>query len=204
MARLAVRGTFSPTGPRRPASARRLPRTLGLAGHLTRARQPEITMTTYRDGGCLCGSVRFRAEGRPMRTLVCHCRFCQRVTGSTSYAESMYPIDSVQFSGAAMAQYSHTSEGSSKQVHVHFCSKCSTALTLTFERWPEYRAISRGSFDDPNSVAIGSHIWVSSAQTGVVLPAETECFQFARASLDGTPQNPVRHAAPQLARSEAS
>ncbi|WP_442480532.1 GFA family protein [Variovorax paradoxus] len=40
-------------------------------------------MTTRRDGGCLCGPVRFVALGEPMRTLQCHCRFCQHMTGSS-------------------------------------------------------------------------------------------------------------------------
>jgi len=72
--------------------------------------------------------------------------------------------------------------------------------TGTFERWPHLCGISRGTFDEPNSVSIDSHIWTSSAQTGVVLPAATDCFQFARADLAGAPETPVRFDTPQLAR----
>jgi hypothetical protein len=85
-------------------------------------------------------------------------------------------------------------------VGVQFCSTCGTTLGLTFERWPEFRAISRGTFDDPNWVAIGSHIWTESAQTGVVLPANIDCFRGARATLDGQARAPERFAAPVLAR----
>ena len=35
-----------------------------------------------REGGCICGAVRFRVTNAPFRTSVCHCRFCQRRTGS--------------------------------------------------------------------------------------------------------------------------
>jgi hypothetical protein len=157
-------------------------------------------MTPQREGGCLCGAVRYTATGEPMRTLVCHCRFCQRMTGSTSYAESMYPIDAVQFRGPPMAQYAHRSEGSGKSVFLHFCPRCATTVTLTFERWPQYRAVSRGTLDDPNSVTIGSHIWTDSAQTGVVLPAATDCFRAARASLDGTPLPATRYDEPSVTR----
>ena len=160
-------------------------------------------MKAHRDGGCLCGSIRFRAVGEPLRTLVCHCKFCQRMTGSTSYAESMYAVDAVQFSGAPMARYSQMSEGSSKQVHVDFCPRCGTTMTLTFERWPKLRAISRGTFDEPNSVSIDAHIWTSSAQTGVVLPAKTDCFRFALVDLAGSPETPARFDAPQMARANA-
>lgn len=122
------------------------------------------------------------------------------MTGSTSYAEAMYPMDAVQFTGAPMARYAHTSTTSEKQVFVHFCGRCSTVLTITFERWPEYRGLSRGTLDDPNSVSVTAHIWTDSAQTGVVLPADTDCFRFARADLQGMPQTPERFEVPRLAR----
>jgi len=99
-----------------------------------------------------------------------------------------------------MTTYDHLSEGSGKLVHVQFCPRCGTTIGLTFERWPEFRAISRGTFDDPNWVAIGSHIWTESAQTGVVLPAHIDCFRGARATLDGQPSTPERFAVPVLAR----
>lgn len=155
-------------------------------------------MSEVHEGGCLCGAVRYRAQGPAMRTLVCHCRFCQRVTGSTSYAESMFPLDAVEFTGT-MKVYSHRSATSGKAVNLHFCPTCATPLTLTFDRWPEYRAISRGTFDDPDWVSIGAHIWIESAQTGVVLPADTDCYRQARVTLDGAPEVPARFAVPVLA-----
>ena len=124
------------------------------------------------------------------------------MTGSTSYAESMFPIEAVEVEGD-LSTYDHRSETSGKAVHVHFCPRCGTTVTLTFERWPEFRAISRGTLDDPNGVEIGSHIWTESAQTGVVLPAGTDCFRKARATLDGVPIEPTRYASPTDARSAA-
>ncbi len=156
-------------------------------------------MTEIHEGGCLCGNVRYRAFGQALRTLVCHCTFCQKMTGTTSYAESMFLIDAVQFDGGTMSQYDHQSDSSGKRVHVHFCPRCGTTVTLTFERWPEYRAISRGTFDDPNWVSIGSHIWTKSAQTGVALPKDTDCFAEARQSLAGIPEVAVRFETPVMA-----
>ena len=158
------------------------------------------TSSRLHEGGCLCGSVRYRVSGEPIRTLVCHCRFCQRVTGSTSYAESLFPVEAVVFSGGPLSEYDHLSLGSGKTVHVQFCSKCGTTVGLAFDRWPDFRAISRGTFDDPDWVEIGSHIWTDSAQTGVVLPAHTDCFRQARATLDGQPKTAERFDVPTLAR----
>ena len=34
------------------------------------------------EGGCVCGAVRYRTEGTPLRVSACHCTFCQKRTGS--------------------------------------------------------------------------------------------------------------------------
>jgi hypothetical protein len=146
--------------------------------------------------------VRFRTNRAPMRTLACHCKFCQRVTGSSYFAESMFPMNAVSFSGGALSQYEHVSEGSNKRVYVHFCPSCGTTVSLTFERWPDVRGISRGCYDDPNAVTVSSHIWTESAQTGTALPEGVECFARARMSLDGQPEQSIRYAVPVMARSQ--
>ena len=128
-------------------------------------------MTDVLEGGCLCGTVRFRATEAPLRTLACHCRFCQKVTGSAYFAESMFPMSAVQFNGGEMKRYEHVSDGSRKKVWVHFCANCGTTVSLTFERWPDIRGIARGCYDDPDAVTVSSHIWTRSAQGGTALPA---------------------------------
>ena len=157
-------------------------------------------MSAVLEGGCLCGKVRFQAHQAPLRTLVCHCTFCQRMTGSAFYAESLFPIDALAFNDGEIRKYEHTSNGSGKKVYVEFCPSCGTALGLTFERWPELRAISRGCYDNPNAVAVTSHIWTRSAQTGVALPSGTDCFQKARMTLEGEPEIPSTYANPVMAR----
>ena len=159
-------------------------------------------MSEVYEGGCLCSAVRYRATGQPLRTLVCHCHFCQKLTGSSCYAESMFSIDAVELTGE-LRVYDHRSESSGKAVHVQFCPKCGTTVTLTFQRWPEYRAISRGTFDSPNLVSIGSHIWTESAQTGMILPEGIDCFRQARATLEGTLIEPTRYPHPVAAASDA-
>lgn len=144
-------------------------------------------MNTTRTGRCLCEMVKFVAKSEPIRTFVCHCTFCQKVTGSAFYVESLFRKEDVELNEDALSKYQHVSDNSNKKVMVNFCSKCGTTIGLTFERWPDLLAISRGCFDDPNSVEITSHIWTRSAQTGVVLPANIDCFTEARSSLDGYP-----------------
>lgn len=161
-------------------------------------------MASELTGGCLCGAVRFRASQQPLRTLSCHCTFCQRMTGSSFYSESMFASAALEFNDGKMNCYEHVSDTSGKKVFVHFCSNCGTTVSLTFERWPEVRAISRGCYDDPDAVEVTSHIWTRSAQSGTALPAGTECFAGARMSLDGKAEPSTTHASPVMARSAAS
>lgn len=163
-------------------------------------------MSSELEGGCLCGRVRFRTDGAPTRTMACHCTFCQRATGSSYFAESMFAMDAVVFNGGPLSSYGHTSDESGKKVFVHFCPHCGTTVSLTFERWPDVRGIARGCYDDPSAVTVSSHIWTRSAPTGTALPAGVDCFERARTSLDGQAQAPTRHASPVMAspRSEPS
>lgn len=44
-------------------------------------------------GGCRCGRVRFRIDAAPMLETVCHCRGCQRMTGSAFSTTVVVPED---------------------------------------------------------------------------------------------------------------
>ena len=161
-------------------------------------------MSPVLEGGCLCGKIRFKADGPPLRTLVCHCTFCQRVTGSAFYAESLFERNQVNFNQGEQRQFEHRSDGSGKKVFVHFCPTCGTTVGLTFERWPDMQAISRGCYDNPNAVEITSNIWTRSAQTGIALPGGMDCFNMARATLDGQALPAIRHPVPVMARGDGA
>jgi hypothetical protein len=122
------------------------------------------------------------------------------MTGSTSYAESLFQINDVEFLRGEIRRYAHRSDTSGKNVFVEFCPVCGTTLGLTFERWPDLRAISRGCYDDPNAVQITANIWTRSAQSGIPLPADIDCFLEARASLDGQSNTPHRFDTPVMSR----
>lgn len=157
-------------------------------------------MNEALEGGCLCRRVRFRATRAPMRTLACHCTFCQKVTGSSYFAESMFSKDAVDFNDGTMKCYEHTSDSSNKKVYVHFCATCGTTVSLTFERWPDVRGIARGCYDSPDAVKVSSHIWTRSAQSETALPEGVECFAKARMTLDGEAEPSVIHASPVMAK----
>ena len=47
-------------------------------------------MAGVHQGGCLCGDARYKVSTSPLRVTVCHCRFCQRFTGSAFLVEPIF------------------------------------------------------------------------------------------------------------------
>ena len=87
-----------------------------------------------QNGGCLCGRVRYAAKAPPARVTICHCRFCQRATGSAYMVEPIFSKADFALTSGEPRIYGHRSDGSGKMVEVHFCSACGTKLFLSFER----------------------------------------------------------------------
>ena len=101
------------------------------------------------DGGCVCGSVRFRATGEPLRVTVCHCTWCQRRTGTAFGVEVVYQSAQVAITGQEVRRYRHLSDESGRWLDVEFCGRCGTNLGFTLEAAPGLRTLPAGAFDDP-------------------------------------------------------
>src|SRR4029077_18358114 len=48
------------------------------------------------EGRCTCGAVRYRLDSPPLFTHCCHCRWCQRQTGSPCVVNTMIETDRIQ------------------------------------------------------------------------------------------------------------
>lgn len=109
-------------------------------------------------GGCLCGAVRYTADpGDAPSATVCHCKDCQKFTGSVFAALVMVPKESFTVSGA-MQTFSSLG-GSGKPILRHFCPACGSSIAEEPGTRPGVVILNVGTFDDPAAVNPGREIF---------------------------------------------
>lgn len=110
------------------------------------SRIPEMAMENT--GGCVCGSVRFKTAGEPLRVTICHCRWCQRRTGTAFGTEVVFNTGQVELTGDDVACYRHVSDESGRWLDIRFCRRCGSNLGFTLEAAPGLQTLPAGTFDD--------------------------------------------------------
>jgi hypothetical protein len=132
---------------------------------------------TIHEGGCLCGAVRYRTEGDPLRTTACHCTMCQHRTGSAFGVGCYFNSDQVHFLKGELRGYEHRSDESGRWIRFEFCPKCGTQVTWTLEALPGVRGIGLGTLDDPKWPQLTRFSWFRSAHSWITPPAGLEVVQ---------------------------
>ena len=123
------------------------------------------------NGRCTCGNVRYRLTSRPLFTNCCHCRWCQRETGSAFVLNAMIEADRVELL-AGTPEIVATPSQSGKGQRIARCPTCGIALWSTYGGAGELiRFVRVGTLDDPDAVPPDIHIFTMSRQPWVVLPA---------------------------------
>lgn len=111
------------------------------------------------EGGCLCGGVRFRITGRLGPAGFCHCKQCQRASGSAFAANA--PVRTRYFEITSGAELIAEYESSPRKFRA-FCSRCGSPVYSRREEEPEIRRIRLGTLDsDPERRPL-AHVWVGS------------------------------------------
>jgi hypothetical protein len=137
-----------------------------------------VTDTTEANttGGCLCGRVRYTATGAPAFSAICHCRNCQRFTGSAFEATIGFPTASVSVQGD-LKTYNEISD-SGRPVRRRFCPNCGSGVLAEADAFPGITIFLAGTLDDSATYKPTMEIYCSSAQPWV--GASGERTQFAK------------------------
>lgn len=114
--------------------------------------------TRLREGGCLCGQVRYRVLGEPIGVGHCHCTMCQKAAGAAFVTFAGFPMENFEIVKGKPALYK-----SSSIAERMFCANCGTALTFQFVKQRNRMGVTVCSLDDPASVTPEHHIWTSTA-----------------------------------------
>ena len=141
-------------------------------------------MVTRHEGGCACGAVRYEVRGEPQICQICHCRFCQRRTGSAFGMVAYFDERNVSILLGGLTEREHRSDETGRWLRMQFCPQCGTTVTHTVQIRPGLRAISVGTLDDPEWPRIQRHIWVQSKRSWVSIPAGMVVFS------QGAPRSP--------------
>ena len=96
-------------------------------------------------GGCLCGKVRFLAEGQPDRVGMCHCLDCRKHHGALFHASAIYPQEQVTIEGE-VRDYDGR----------YFCPSCGSSV---FSRSGEEIELHLGAMDAPDQFQPSYELW---------------------------------------------
>jgi len=125
------------------------------------------------DGGCTCRFVRYRLTSPPLIVHCCHCRWCQRETGSSYALNALIEADRVRLLHGVV-DVVDTPSASGKGQKIARCPTCRVAV------WSNYagagdamRFVRVGTLHEPDRFPPDVHIFTASRQPWVVLPPGT-------------------------------
>ncbi len=125
------------------------------------------------EGGCTCQAVRYRLATPPLFVHCCHCRWCQRETGSAFVLNAMIEAGRVSLLQGRPAVID-TPSASGKGQRISRCPVCQIALWSTYAGAGEaVRFVRVGTLDEPDALPPDIHIYTQSKQPWVILPEGT-------------------------------
>jgi hypothetical protein len=148
------------------------------------------------EGGCTCRAVRYRMLTPPLFVHCCHCRWCQRETGSAFALNAMIEAERVVLLAGA-PELVNTPTLSGKGQKIWRCPTCRIAV------WSNYagagdavRFVRVGTLDLPERLPPDIHIYTESKQPWVILPQDTPAVpQYYKASEHWPAESLARRAA---------
>jgi hypothetical protein len=133
-------------------------------------------MSDSLEGGCSCSAVRYRLTSPPMFVHCCHCRDCQRQTGSAFVINALIEADRVELlSGHPDSIEVPTPSG--RPHKIFRCPSCKIAVWSNYGGVDKLRFVRVGTLDDPAALTPDVHIWTRSKLPWITLPDGVPAFE---------------------------
>jgi len=148
------------------------------------------------DGGCTCRAVRYRLTDAPLIVHCCHCRWCQRETGSAFALNALIESERVRLL-SGQPQSVPLPSNSGKGQTVQRCPDCRIAVWSYYAGLGERMSFIRvGTLDEPDRLPPAVHIYTESKQPWVMLPQGARCFaQYYKSREVWSPESLARRQA---------
>ena len=131
-------------------------------------------MPSY-SGSCFCGAVTYRLESAPMFVHCCHCKDCQRQTGTAFALNAIMEAERITLlSGKPEVVTMRTDSG--RPHDIYRCPDCKTAVWSDYGRRKVMLFVRVGTLDDPGALPPDVHIFTRSKLPWVVLPDGAKAF----------------------------
>ncbi|PTV48868.1 GFA family protein [Acinetobacter pittii] len=132
-------------------------------------------MSAKYQGSCLCGAVNYQSEVEPRYSFNCHCRDCQKATGSAYAPIAFFHQSELKVSGEL--KYFETLGSSGRAIKRAFCPTCGSQLFGLPEIAPEMISIRAGTLDDPSLYQPRAEVFVSQAYAWDTLNPNLKHFE---------------------------
>ncbi|MBR0556041.1 GFA family protein [Ciceribacter sp. L1K23] len=134
-------------------------------------------MAMISQGGCFCGKVRYRLKAAPMFVNCCHCRDCQRQSGSAFVVNGMIEAEEVELlSGEPEPVSMRTDSGHPHDIFR--CRECRSAVWSDYGRRGWMLFIRLATLDDPGRFPPDAHIFTCSRLPWVNLDGGAPAFDI--------------------------
>jgi hypothetical protein len=162
-----------------------------------------VMADTVREGGCGCGHVRYRVEGEPIFVNNCHCRLCQKQTGSTSVVNAFFEAERVTLVEGDRTDHI-VAAGSGGPHTIRRCAKCGTAMWSHYPRLGTLGTGLRvGTLDDPGAWCPDAVIFTESRMPWVTLPEGIPAYATTYNQLEVLPAERVERLKTMIERRKA-
>lgn len=129
------------------------------------------------EGGCGCGAVRYRLSAEPIFVNNCHCRLCQRQTGTGSAVNAFIESAHLEHVSGDLSEHEFTTGSGGTQIVVR-CATCGTPVWSYYPRLGRKAAGVRvGTLDDPSAVRPDAAIFVANKPDWAPLPEGVPQFE---------------------------